>query len=267
MTNNKKLSLMQEFNVAVSNSVVHKKNLTNIGDFKFYYAKEYGGEGILLTDWGDNGHLQPLSITYPYLAYAGLLSYRCCEGMFKHVRGFVNKLIFHDSSGMICDLILDLGNYYHFENRFTGNATHSFHVITHCNDALDQKSEDPVDYVKKRMEGKALTIEKYNAIMDLYDSKTNQIYDCDVDALVKDEIYYAIELLSTLATFLLGMNEEYDNKFRIDRFKEVLKMKESLLANLEWIWMSRNKESELEDSKQKIINVMTMCKKIIGRLK
>ena len=42
MTFYKKLTLMQEFNVAVSNSVVYKKNLTNIGDFKFYYSAEYG---------------------------------------------------------------------------------------------------------------------------------------------------------------------------------------------------------------------------------
>ena len=232
-----------------------------------YYCHEYGGEGILLTDWGDNGHLQPLPITFPYLAYAGLLSYRCNEGAFKKVRKFVNREIFNDSSGMICDLILDLGNYYHFENDYVGNATHSFHVITQAFNALDQDQEDYVDYMVQRMEGKELTIEKYNAIMDFYDSKYNQLLDCDVDNLVKDELAFAIHLLKTLATFLLAINKDYDNKFRIKRFKEILKQKDILIESLKYIWLERNKYSELDDSIQKITNVMIMCEKFIGRLK
>ena len=232
-----------------------------------YYTKEYGGEGILLTDWGDNGHLQPLPITLPYLAYAGLLAYRCHEGTFKQVRKFVNNDIFNDSSGMISDLILDLGNYYHFENNYVGNATGSFNVISESTNALDQTKDDPVDYVMERIKRRALSIEKYNAIMDFYDSKHNQLLDCDIDNLVKDEIAFAIHLLKTLATFLLAINEDYDNKFRIKRFKEVLKQKDILIDTLDYIWLERNKYSELNDSKQKITNVMIMCEKFIGRLK
>ena len=232
-----------------------------------YYTKEYGGEGILLTDWDDNGHLQPLPITFPYLAYAGLLSYRCNEGAFKKVRKFVNKEIFDDSSGMIADLILDLGNYYHFENDYVGNATHSFHVITQAVNALEQNKEDCVNYMMIRMKGKELTIEKYNAIMDFYDSLHNTLLDCQVDNLVKDEIAFAIHMLKTLATFLLAINDTYDNKFRVKRFKEVLKQKEILIETLKYIWLERNKYSELNDSIHKITSVMIMCEVFIGRLK
>lgn len=232
-----------------------------------YYAKEYGGEGILLTDWGDNGHFQPLSISFPYLAYAGLLSYRCEEGMFKQVRKFVNRNIFHDSSGMIADLILDLGNYYHYENRFVGNATLSFRVIVASTDAFDQSEVDPIDYVMDELGDATLTIEKYNALMDFYDSKCNQLVDCNCEDLVKDEIGFAIHMLKTLATFLLALNEDYDNKFRIKRFKEVLKQKEILIKSLKYIWLERNKYSELDNSISKINNVMAICEKFIGRLK
>lgn len=38
----KNLTLMQEFNKAVFDSVVYKKDLKDIGGFKFYYSKEYG---------------------------------------------------------------------------------------------------------------------------------------------------------------------------------------------------------------------------------
>lgn len=42
MDNKKKLSLMQEFNIAVSESVQYKNGLKNIGNYKYYYPKSYG---------------------------------------------------------------------------------------------------------------------------------------------------------------------------------------------------------------------------------
>ena len=232
-----------------------------------YYTKEYGGEGILLTDWGDNGHLQPLSITYPYLAYAGLLSYRCNEGMFKQVKNFVNKEMFNDDNALICDLILDLGNYNHFENWYVGNATSSFHVIERSSYSLDQNECDPVDYMLDHMRGTELSIEKYNAIMDFYISKRNMVFDCKASDLVKDELMFAIDLLSILATFLFAINEKYDSKLRVKKFKEIKKTKNYFVSLLDHIWLERNKYSELDDSRQKIKNVMIMCDKFIGRLK
>ena len=42
MDNKKKLSLMQEFNIAVAKSVQYKNGLKDIGDYKYYYPKPYG---------------------------------------------------------------------------------------------------------------------------------------------------------------------------------------------------------------------------------
>lgn len=42
MRKNKQLTIMQEFNIAVYNSVSYKQELTNIGNYKYYYSKEYG---------------------------------------------------------------------------------------------------------------------------------------------------------------------------------------------------------------------------------
>jgi len=38
----KEISLMNEFNIAVAESVIYKKYLKNIGNYKYYYSKEYG---------------------------------------------------------------------------------------------------------------------------------------------------------------------------------------------------------------------------------
>jgi hypothetical protein len=38
-------------------------------------AVKHGGEGILLTDWGDNGHLPPPLLSYPAIAFAGVTAW------------------------------------------------------------------------------------------------------------------------------------------------------------------------------------------------
>lgn len=38
----------------------------------------YGARGLLITDWGDNGHLQPASVSLPALAYGAAVSW-CAE--------------------------------------------------------------------------------------------------------------------------------------------------------------------------------------------
>ena len=36
-------------------------------------AARYGAEGVLLTDWGDFGHLQPMSVSWPPIVLNGML--------------------------------------------------------------------------------------------------------------------------------------------------------------------------------------------------
>lgn len=38
-------------------------------------AHRYGAEGVLLTDWGDNGHTQPFVVSLPAIAHAGALAW------------------------------------------------------------------------------------------------------------------------------------------------------------------------------------------------
>ena len=79
------------------------------------------GEGVILTDWGDVGHLQHLSASLPPLVYMGLLSYRVHHGIFKDLKPYLNKYIYKDKLNLASDIFMDAGTYYKYEPHYTGN--------------------------------------------------------------------------------------------------------------------------------------------------
>lgn len=81
------------------------------------------GLGILLTDWGDAGHVQPLAVSYPAIVYAALEAWNPTPSTQRLVPLYINQFIAHDESHTIGQLLLDAGNYYHLESAFTHNGT------------------------------------------------------------------------------------------------------------------------------------------------
>ena len=71
-----------------------------------WHVYELGGEGVLLTDWGDIGHLQHLSASLAPIAYAGLLSYRVKHGIFKDLKVYLNNYIFKDKKELAADVFI-----------------------------------------------------------------------------------------------------------------------------------------------------------------
>ncbi|MBO4668060.1 MAG: family 20 glycosylhydrolase, partial [Bacilli bacterium] len=82
-----------------------------------------GGQGVLLTDWGDFGHLQFLPVSYGPIAYMGMYSWGHEEGVILKTRDFLNEVIYHDNNNVIGDLLLDLGAYDRYDASYGGNGT------------------------------------------------------------------------------------------------------------------------------------------------
>jgi len=86
----------------------------------------YQGEGVLLTDWGDFGHLQFWPISYLPLVFTGSMAWNNKEGSLFPVKDYVNDFIFKDKKRMISDILFDLGNYYRYYG-YGGNGTQGFY--------------------------------------------------------------------------------------------------------------------------------------------
>ena len=78
-------------------------------------------EGVLLTDWGDAGHWQPLVVTLPAMVLTAATAWR--SGAHPEVASWVDDLTQQRGLG---DFLLRLGNTYQTANAAAGNATKLF---------------------------------------------------------------------------------------------------------------------------------------------
>lgn len=80
------------------------------------HGKQNGAIGYLITDWGDFGHWQHLPVSYAGFVYGAALAWNVVGNQEADIAGYLNTAVFHDRSGTIGQLLLDLGNYYKLES-------------------------------------------------------------------------------------------------------------------------------------------------------
>lgn len=228
------------------------------------YTKIYGGEGVLVTDWGDFGHLQFLPITLAPLVYTGLLSYRTNSGTIRQLKHYLNTYIFKDEAKIMADLIMDLGNYNRYENGYVDNGTQAFHCLMWACNAL--KENDKIGYFKEKMRDKVLSEEKFTMINNFFDLKLSEMKFAKADQLIKDELTHSINFVKILLKVNIALNEKIEKQTRISYLENVIASEKEIIDDLRRLWLQRNKKSGLDDSISYIKKLMTFAKILLGGL-
>jgi len=73
---------------------------------------KHGAMGYLNTDWGDGGHWQPLSVSYPTYLYGAAVSWGFEANQNSDVGKLVSRYIFNDPTEKSGQALIDLGNAY-----------------------------------------------------------------------------------------------------------------------------------------------------------
>ncbi|MGH9277938.1 MAG: glycoside hydrolase family 20 zincin-like fold domain-containing protein [Acidimicrobiales bacterium] len=73
-------------------------------------ARTLGARGLLLTDWGDGGHHQPLSVSYPPIAYAGAVSWCADANERLDLAHVVSRFVTNDPTGTAGRALVELGS-------------------------------------------------------------------------------------------------------------------------------------------------------------
>lgn len=76
------------------------------------HGRKYGASGYLITDWGDNGHWQPLPISYLGFAYGAALAWSENHNRDLDIQGALSRFAFEDASGIMGQMAYELGNVY-----------------------------------------------------------------------------------------------------------------------------------------------------------
>lgn len=72
-------------------------------------GRRAGASGFLVTDWGDNGHLQPPVVSVPPIVYGGAVSWCAAANAELDVPAVVDRHVFGDDAGVLAGVLDRVG--------------------------------------------------------------------------------------------------------------------------------------------------------------
>ncbi len=202
---------------------------------------QYGGIGVLDTDWGDLNHPQYLSISYLPFAYFSAISWNnTAEKQREFIYDYLNKYVFKDESNRFAQLMADAGRY---QSKFDFSKTKRGFVIGILYYHLNEMS--------MAENGEISEVDKLEKYLDEIENRANEItLKGDEGKLIMEEFYNSIRIMRftcELARYKLDVEN------REEHLKNITQMEEVIIPEHKRLWRTRNKESGLKDSVRRII--------------
>lgn len=195
---------------------------------------KHGAVGYLITDWGDNGHWQPLPVSYLGLAYGAALAWAYQANQGQDMAQAVSVYAFGDASGRTGKVVHDLGNAYSQMDCHLPNNSILFRLL----------QESPAEIVGYA--GLTETkLQKTHTYLDQVSLNLSQAQSHHPEAeLVKRELDWAAEMLKHACrrgSWALG---QQGTGLR----RQLAQEADSLLTGFSELWLARNRPGELDDS-------------------
>jgi hypothetical protein len=93
-------------------------------------GKAAGASGLLITDWGDHGHLQPLAVSYLGLLVGAAFAWNVADASRpRDVPRWLDAHAFGDSAGQLGQVAHDLGNAYRETGSLRPNSSVLFWIL------------------------------------------------------------------------------------------------------------------------------------------
>lgn len=204
------------------------------------HGKALGARGFLLTDWGDNGHIQYLPISYPAFCFGAAVSWSVETNRAIDVNPYLNRFVFQDDASVMGQLLWDLGNTYERESVKIGNGTKLFFGFRQrLNDAKEIQN-----YIK------GLKIEDYLNVLSFLESKLAILQThrmrCHDAPLIEREVQNGILYVRHGAKRILYMLGYYlDEVAILDELSQEIR---AIMKEHAALWIMRNRVGGLEDS-------------------
>ena len=200
-------------------------------------AYRYGGLGIILTDWGDFGHLQYWPFSLPGIVYTSLLSWNYNRTSIHHIKECLTDLL---ESEYLAKMIIEMSNYHLNEEHYRDYSTKLFNPIT--NAELVQTESDKLDVFKRKCYYNLLTDDEYK-YHEIYLNHLKEKLEIDDScSLIHQELnnaYLLLEALLDVQKFLKGCKNQICDLETYDLINAKL---EKYLKTHYNLWCARNKE-------------------------
>lgn len=216
------------------------------------HTKLNKGRGILLTDWGDFGHLQTNVISLPAIVYAGLESWRGNVSNENGIRRYIDHYVFNNknrkSAGQV---LLEMGSYVDMEERYMSNGTQIMTFLwqaQHFDQSNLAKSirEAFRDHPYGNNDFYYAIQPKFNVWRDI--TKRGIVSRDKNSLLYHDEIRVSIDLLDMIISIIRLQNPSCRGEEHNKLVKYVKQKYVYVLHRLMKNWRARNKKGKLIDS-------------------
>lgn len=220
-------------------------------------AKEYGAKGYLVTEWGDYGHFQPKSVTYPALVLGANYAWNYQETTLDNLEFLLNHYVFKDSTGNTAKALLTLGDAYLKADIPAGNAN-AFHLMLRRFKWTMQGQ-----YQTRHLnENGLLAAEKeIDRGLEILEKAAPSSYDAEI---IIRELKQAAELARIgikLGIARLNAKDKSTANIPAKKRKELADELEKLIESHKEIWIVRNREGGLKDSAGKLEDLMEYLRK------
>lgn len=217
-------------------------------------VKKYDGLGMLLTDWGDIGHLQYWPFSYPGIIYGAQSSW--AEPNEEVIEIYLSRLVSEELS----KAIIELSKYTRLEGPYRDYGSRLFSSILWAEHSMRQDNQ--VEFFLEKI--------KYNLIEDKDLDKIEELFKeqlkCikPIESIEKAEVENSINLLLTLVDIQRNF-KKLNNENQKELFeKDILILDAYLRKHLE-LWDLRNVHGGYVLSSNRIKWLIKILKEIDGR--
>ncbi|NPA27162.1 MAG: family 20 glycosylhydrolase [Chloroflexi bacterium] len=198
----------------------------------------HGAVGYLNTDWGDNGHWQPLPMSYLGYVYGAALSWAYHANRDLDIVRALDTFVFRDRARVMGRIVYDLGNAYQVPGVLVHNASILFRILQWPPERIAQiegLTEDGLRATLAYIDRAVADLDR--ARMDRADAE-----------LLRREVAWAADMLRHAARrglWALGRARGQEDRAHRERLAQEA---EALMATFRELWHARNRPGGFADS-------------------
>lgn len=201
-----------------------------------------GAVGYLITDWGDEGHWQPQSVSYVPFGYGAAVAWYVEGNLELNVTRAVDLFGVGDSAGLASTLFSTLGNVYQTTGIQTFNSTILFNML-----------QADVEVIQNTLKLEDETIgTRLDKTMTEIDGLLNQLEEVEMSVLdanlIKDEFTWSAHMLRHACLRMLWVKDGMD-RGEAERLRAAAIQ---LMADHDVIWHGRNRHGGYRESRERL---------------
>lgn len=214
---------------------------------------KHGASGYLITDWGDLGHWQTLSVSYLGILVGSAFAWSLEANRNLDIPTALNRHVFEDEANIMGQLAYQLGNIYQLPGLSRHNASQLFWILKYSPEQLKQiqqqasQSDPAVGFVPE-----TTLIEALNLIDSTLPSLEKSQMTTPEAELVKQD-FQMVANMARLAC-LRGLAALEKPQYLSEYHEQV----STMLEEYKSVWLNRNRPGGLKDSIEDLQKLQTV---------